>query len=293
MFSACRGGNVAKIVNLIEAGESPKSVNVNVNGGGSTPVMMAIQWSKLSAAKVLFGFGADLSIVDNNGINALHCAAESDDIETINWLLDNSTIDINAIDHDGWTAAILAMELNKFDAVKFLHARGADLSIVNHKGRNSLHIAARNGDVKAIKWLLENSTLDINLADDEGSTPIMICLNWNELASAKLLVERGSNLFLKDEEGTRAIDIRVLYISDGVQCWALKSSFTLKNYDGQRSRSSCSSSMSVSDTSHGNHPCYFNGRRRCGNPVSLSFSPSGGLDFHDSRRSPSRRFLYH
>jgi ankyrin repeat protein len=79
MFNACEDGDTGKIMSLIEAGENPNSVNDD----GNTPVMTAIGWGHLSTAKLLFGFGADLSTVDEVGRHALHSAMESGDIPNL------------------------------------------------------------------------------------------------------------------------------------------------------------------------------------------------------------------
>jgi ankyrin repeat protein len=148
--------------------------------------MRAIEGGELSAAKVLFGFGADLSIVDGEGQSLLHAAAEGGHDEAVIWLLHNSTIGINSTDNEGRTAVHLAMLNRHLDNVELLFERGALLSMVANNGRhNMLHIAANNGDVKAFNWVLENSTLDINSADRKGDTPMTLALKGGRLSSAK------------------------------------------------------------------------------------------------------------
>jgi hypothetical protein len=57
--------------------------------------------------------------------------------------------------------------------------------------------------------LLDNSSIDVNSVTNAGLAPIMRTLRYGNLASSKLLVERGANLFLKNNDGKRAIDIRL------------------------------------------------------------------------------------
>jgi ankyrin repeat protein len=211
MESACCKGDIAEIVSLIEAGESPNSVDAH----GYTPVMIAIFYERVSAAKVLFGFWGDLSIVDDSGGNLLHIAAQEGSSEAIKWLLINNTIGINSTDNEGMTAVHFAVCSGSLNSAILLFESGASLSMVNNDGKNLLHYAANDGNDKAINWVLENSTLGINSADSHGNTPMTLALKWGRLASATLLVERGANLFLKDDEGTRAIDVRVNDRPDG------------------------------------------------------------------------------
>jgi ankyrin repeat protein len=87
--------------------------------------MRAILYEKVSAAKVLFGFGADLSKVNGSGGNLLHIAAQGGNNEAINWLLDNSTIDINTSPITiGHTAVVSAMVKGHLDSVKLLSRGG-------------------------------------------------------------------------------------------------------------------------------------------------------------------------
>jgi ankyrin repeat protein len=214
MVSACCEGDVANIVSLIEEGESPNSVGHH----GYTPVMRAIHSNELSAVKVLFGFGADLSKVDGNGSSVIHIAAEAGDEEAIKWLLNKSSININSTNNDGSTAAMLAMWHGKLNSAILLFKRGALLSIADDNGENLLHAAIYGEDDtgKDIKWLLEKNAIDVNLAATDGNTPVTLALKWGGLASAKLLVERGANLFMKNNMGKRAIDIQT-YLSNGEQ----------------------------------------------------------------------------
>jgi ankyrin repeat protein len=132
MSNACQygAGDIGKIVSLLEAGESPNSVNAI----GYTPVMAAIWYMNMSAAKVLFGFGADLSITNNEGRNVLHLAVGLGNAATLSWVLDNSMISIDSTGDDGVTAAMMALNCGNFDAVKLLFERGASLTIVENNG---------------------------------------------------------------------------------------------------------------------------------------------------------------
>jgi ankyrin repeat protein len=141
MVSACQSGDTGKIISLIEAGESPNSVDAH----GYTPVVLALLIGRLSAVKVLFGFGADLSIVDGNGGNILHVAAKEGNIDAINWLLDNSSIDIDSTNNHGSTAALFAMWSvwdYRLKIVMLLVERGALLSIVDRACFTMLRVMA-------------------------------------------------------------------------------------------------------------------------------------------------------
>ena len=79
--------------------------------------------------------------------------------------------------------------------------------MVGTNGTNLLHWATLYGaDLECIKWVMANVTIDINVTNNYGDTPIMFTLLHDELVASKYLVEHGANIFLKDNDGDRAID---------------------------------------------------------------------------------------
>ncbi len=57
-----------------------------------------------------------------------------------------------------------------------------------------LVVAAKNRDEQAVKSLLKNrSQIDVNAADSEGMTALLWAAHWDDLDTAKCLVEMGAN----------------------------------------------------------------------------------------------------
>jgi hypothetical protein len=54
---------------------------------------------------------------------------------------------------------------------------------------------------------LSNTTIDVNSTEIIGRTPIKITLMKNMLDAGMLLVEKGANLFMKNKDGERSIDV--------------------------------------------------------------------------------------
>jgi ankyrin repeat protein len=94
--------------------------------------------------------------------------------------------------------------------VQMLADRGADLSMVDNEGWNLLHYAAIGCDCQCIEWVFANTMIVVNsITTDQGETPIMHSLQRNNLKTSKLLIERGAYLFMKSNDGVRAIDIPI------------------------------------------------------------------------------------
>jgi ankyrin repeat protein len=57
------------------------------------------------------------------------------------------------------------------------------------------------------EWVFDNTTIDVNSTTSSGETPIMLSIERNKLDVCKLLIEKGANLFMKNSDGVRAIDV--------------------------------------------------------------------------------------
>lgn len=103
----------------------------------------------LIEAKKLLDDGADIeaSITKDKRIPLIVFCAGSRDAKTVEFLLDNGAY-INTIDQDGITPLINAIVEERYDNVKLLVERGADISIQAPWGKSALEIA--KDDLKSI-----------------------------------------------------------------------------------------------------------------------------------------------
>jgi hypothetical protein len=135
-------------------------------------------------------------------------ACQDGDVGTISRRLDAGE-NVNGLDATGGTPVTVALAGGQYIASKMLVARGADLSIVDYDGANALHCAALGGDLDCIKWVFAKTTIDVNSTHIKGSTSLGIALAFDQLVAAKYFVEKGANLFMKNIEGIRVIDIHI------------------------------------------------------------------------------------
>jgi hypothetical protein len=110
-----------------------------------------------------------------------------------------------ATEHDS-TPIMCALWTGRLDVAIALFERGADLDMKQDDGRNMLHVASRGSasglgfSREAVKWVLANSTIDVNSVDNKGYTSIMAALDSGHVDAAYCLVENGANLFMTDED---------------------------------------------------------------------------------------------
>ncbi len=186
-FSAVHSGDIKSVKEYIDRG-----VNVNLQDERRrTPLMIATYKNDVKMVKLLIDNDADVNIQDEKlnspflyagarglidivkltykkadtrnvlnifGGNALIPACEKGHLGTVKFLLENTDIDVNHINHLSWTALLEVVilgndSINYVEIVKLLLAHGADKTIKDKNGNDALYYA-RERKLKNIEKLL-------------------------------------------------------------------------------------------------------------------------------------------
>jgi len=141
-------------------------------------------------------------------------AARKSDFSTIQLYVEQGgNIEVN--DNLGKTALIFACQYGKFDIVKYLIEKGAN---VNTRYKNGwattalITACSKDGQIylEIVKYLIDNGA-DIELTDNDQETALMWASRFNCLSIAKCLIENGANLEKKDKGGATALYYAVQY----------------------------------------------------------------------------------
>jgi ankyrin repeat protein len=249
LWTASRSGDLATVERLVKSG-----ANVNEKDEyGWTPLMHAVQWGHRPVVEFLLAHGANANIKENNsgmiswkgkgigyilsGSTALIHATFLGRTDIVRLLLDHGA-DIHGVSANNVSAFGAAWD---YDTIKlFLQygmrpdytdnvGDGSDLSkafaLIVKVSPTKLLLAAKNGDAKLVK-LLVDAGANINIqAGLQGATPLVtaagikrserldkilaryeqpkIVGEWLQVAS--ILIEAGANVNLTDNNGRTAL----------------------------------------------------------------------------------------
>ncbi len=135
----------------------------------------------------------------------------------------NSSININAKNHNGETALIYASQYGHTEIVKLLIDKGADVNIQNDHGYTALMYASTELKIEIIKLLIKAGA-DANIKTNDNEIVLNRVLgqlsggsnnnNKNILEITKLIVASGVNLDTKDNKGYTPL-LYIWYHSEG------------------------------------------------------------------------------
>ncbi|KAG8188361.1 hypothetical protein JTE90_019268 [Oedothorax gibbosus] len=205
-----------------------------------TPLMLACTKPYLEIVKELLQHGASLDIVNKDGWTAFHIATREGHLDIVKFLLDsNHTVwnttskngrtplhtaslhghlnvvellvadaqyNINVKDSCGTTPLMDAAYGNHNHVLKYLISKGAIADEVDKLGKNVLHISAETGNLESIKYLIENSLIDINSQTTQGLTPLHFAYKENKVECVKLLLDLGSDTSISDRQNRTALE---------------------------------------------------------------------------------------
>lgn len=205
---------------------------------GTTPLILAIQLGKLTLAKQLIELGADIKIADKQGNTPLHYTAELSESMDFIKLLVAKGAEINALNQDGNSPIFFSANASIFQTLKDL---GADINLVNKNNesvisvftnkenkltgldliekaqalgvdvsktdinqQNALHRSIRFNS-PTLSLSLVKAKINLDQADYEGNTPLMLAVRNRSLYHVKLLIEHAANVNLANRFGKTAL----------------------------------------------------------------------------------------
>jgi ankyrin repeat protein len=143
----------------------------SVDGEGRTALFAATVAGDLQLLEQVLALSPELDLCDVHGATALFYSATGS--TAVLRRLIQLGADVNVQDQGGRSPLIVAVLMNRVEAVGLLLAAGADVNRQDRHGATALFYAADAGLFELAKLLL-NRGADPELADNGGNTPIQI-----------------------------------------------------------------------------------------------------------------------
>nr|WP_294786216.1 ankyrin repeat domain-containing protein [uncultured Flavobacterium sp.] len=205
-FAASNGqSNPAMYDAFFKAGLNPTKKYAN----GANLLLLAIAADKdLKAAEYFATKGMSLKDVDSEGNTAFTYAARSGNIPFLKKLLEKG---IKPTDNALLVAAQGSRrETNTLETYKYLVEEVKIKATAQNKaGQNVLHILAGKPNQKEIIEYFLSKGVDVNKADKEGNTPLMMAATAREIAALELFLPKAKNINTQNLKGESALTYAV------------------------------------------------------------------------------------
>lgn len=176
---------------LIEAG-----AELEYHGSlGETPLELAGLWGSVEAAEVLRAAGGK--------IDFLTACVLDDRVAVRKWLLEQPSLVESFLGRfQKWRAVEIAAARGHLELLQELIARGARLEPAKEQQTTVLHEAARNGQLRVLRWLLERDLDRDELFAGKWASPLDCAAEGGRVDAARHLLERGAEIDSGHSRGT-------------------------------------------------------------------------------------------
>ncbi|KAK9062199.1 hypothetical protein SSX86_019385 [Deinandra increscens subsp. villosa] len=156
----------------------------------------------LSQIKSLIRSGADPNKKDYDGRSPLHLAASKGHMDITLFLIE-TRVEVNISDNFGNTPLFEAIKNGHDNIASVLVNEGGSLNIT--EAGNFLCSYVARGDIDFIRRIISNG-IDPNSKDYDFRTPLHVATSQGSYLIAKMLVEAGASVLLKDRWGNTPLD---------------------------------------------------------------------------------------
>ncbi|KAL0485961.1 ankyrin [Acrasis kona] len=213
------------------------NVEETTSGVSITPLAMAVTLKLYEIVRLLLYHNADVNAEFENGITAMHGAAANGDLSMVRLLLEHGFIaskhpllmhravssgsfdivklfseakcPVDELDYNGFAPIHVAAQVAHYKILFFLIdvAKANPLLITSPNCSTILHLCCTKTTILSVLQKILSYGLDTEVADKDGSTPLIISVIHKSLNNVRLLVKLGADLSASDFNGDTAFHI--------------------------------------------------------------------------------------
>lgn len=173
-----------------------------------TDFTKAAKFNDISTVKALVSKGVSPNTTDPKGDPMLNLAIKDKSDDVIRYLISNKSTDVDLSNKYGETPLMIASIEGNLPVVKMLvEQRKAK---IDHIGWTPLHYASSKGQLEVARYLIANGAV-IDSQSPGNTTPLMMAVHAGNEDLIKLLLDKGADLQLRNNNGFTAIDIAIIY----------------------------------------------------------------------------------
>ena len=169
----------------------------------------ALHSGDIKSVKKYIEMGINVNLQDERKRTPLMIATYKNDIKMVKLLVDNDA-DVNIQDEKLNSPFLYAGANGMLDIIKLTYKKADTRNVLNIFGGNALIPACEKGHLGTVKFLLENTDIDVNHVNHLSFTALLEVTilgndNINYVEIVKLLLEHGADKTIKDKNGHDAL----------------------------------------------------------------------------------------
>ena len=210
---ACENGHVAAVLYLTSL---PQCNITAETSNHSTIIHLTCKSGSLHILKHLVeNYSDQLSLyaINDDGKASIHLACEKGALNIIKYIIECSPDLLDLADVNGYTPLLTAAYSNHLPVVKYLNSQNCNISVLDGRGFNVLHISSEKGYFDIVKYLIDGEYVDPNIPDFHERTSLHIAVLNAQLAIVEYLMDSPNyqqphvQFEVQDEDGNASLHI--------------------------------------------------------------------------------------
>lgn len=196
LYVAIDNDNTKGVKVLLDYGFDPNADAMI--GSRDRPIILASKKRNFDIVRLLIENGADVNVIDSKQLSPLRNAIFYKNIKMVRYLINNGA-DVNIQTIFG-KALRMALVLKDEAIAKLLIENGASILDISNSGQSAMHIAASNGQLDLLKYLV-NLEPNIHVQCRSKETILMSACRMGHYEIVQYLLSLGAEVYCKDAKG--------------------------------------------------------------------------------------------